>query len=132
MTLTVIFSILFIHFFADFICQDEKWALGKSKNWSDLLSHTFTYSSVWLGVGSLYWFMNNETNAFQLPIFYFTIITFICHTVQDYFTSKVTSKLYAEKKFGSSIPNLGFFSVIGFDQFLHYVQLFLTYYFLTV
>ena len=38
MNLIEIFSIIIIHWFADFIMQDEKWALGKSKNWSDLLS----------------------------------------------------------------------------------------------
>lgn len=46
MNLIEIFSIIIIHWFADFLMQDEKWALGKSKNWKDLLSHTFTYKSL--------------------------------------------------------------------------------------
>lgn len=47
MNLIEIFSIIIIHWFADFIMQDEKWALGKSKNWRDLLNHTFIYSILW-------------------------------------------------------------------------------------
>jgi hypothetical protein len=45
-SLTVILAIIIIHWIADFVFQDEKWALGKSKNWSDLLKHTYLYSMV--------------------------------------------------------------------------------------
>ena len=61
----------------------------------------------------------------------FSGITFIAHTVTDYFTSKIVSKRFENKHFGSKIPNLGAFTVIGFDQILHYVQLILTYEFIT-
>jgi len=54
----------------------------------------------------------------------------VAHTITDYFTSKITSRLYAQGKFGSTIPNLGFFSMIGFDQVLHYGQLLLTFHLL--
>jgi len=121
------FIIIVVHFIADFICQDEKWALGKSKNWSDLLSHTFTYSFVWLFPALIYC-IYMKINPLYAVLFSF--ITFVSHTITDYFTSRVTNKLYAKGKFGSSIPNLGFFSMIGFDQVLHYAQLFLTFYFL--
>ena len=126
----IAFIIIVIHFIADFICQDEKWALGKSKNWSDLLSHTFTYSCIWL-IPIMFLFPNNWTTSnYVINSLLFGFITFVAHTITDYFTSRVTSKLYAKGKFGSSIPNLGFFSMIGFDQVLHYAQLFLTFYFL--
>ena len=46
MTLTEIFAIIIIHWVADFVFQDEKWALGKSKNWYDLLMHTYTYTII--------------------------------------------------------------------------------------
>ena len=48
MNLEVIILILVIHWIADFVLQTDKEAKGKSKNWSDLLSHTYTYSLVWL------------------------------------------------------------------------------------
>lgn len=120
-TLNEIIAIVIIHWLADFIMQDEKWALGKSKNWNDLLSHTFTYSLLW-------WLL-----LIFLPSFIvvkFIIITFITHTITDYFTSRIVSKKFENKQYGTSIPNVGGFTIIGFDQVLHYVQLFATYYYL--
>lgn len=55
---------------------------------------------------------------------YFWLITFIAHTITDYFTSRLNSKLWSEGK----VHN--FFVSVGFDQVLHYVQLFTTYYLL--
>jgi hypothetical protein len=122
MNLIEIFSIIIIHWFADFLMQDEKWALGKSKNWNDLLKHTFMYSFIWLIVGL---FIFNNIN-----VLYFFLITFITHTITDYFTSRIVSKKFAKQQYGSSIPNIGGFTIIGIDQVLHYIQLFATYWLL--
>jgi hypothetical protein len=124
------FIIIVIHFIADFVCQDERWAMGKSKNWKDLLTHTFVYS--WLWFIPVFFLFPNNWSALNciLNSLLFVFITFIAHTTTDYFTSRVTSRLYKQGKFGSSIPNLGFFTMIGFDQVLHYAQLFLTLYYL--
>lgn len=136
MNLIEIFSIIIIHWFADFLMQDEKWALGKSKNWKDLLSHTVTYSCI---TGLLYLILFPCTFNFPdffttklgyLNIFCFVIITFITHTITDYFTSRIVSKKFAKQEYGSAIPNFGAFTIIGIDQVLHYIQLFLTYYLL--
>lgn len=116
----VVLYIIFVHWVADFIFQDEKWALGKSKNFSDLLAHTSLYGLIWI--------------AAAIPLFPIGIqavlyggITFIFHTITDYFTSKSVSRKFHNKELGSSIPNLGAFTYIGADQVLHYIQLFLTY-----
>lgn len=134
MTLTEIFAIIFIHWIADFIMQDEKWALGKSKNWSDLLNHTATYSFIWFFAITIMLSSMAEIVLDALLIipvaFLFMFITFIFHTATDYITSRIVSKKFAEGKYGSAIPNFGAFTIIGFDQVLHYVQLFLTYYLL--
>ena len=78
MTLIEIFSIIIIHWIADFIFQDEKWALGKSKNWSDLLKHTFTYSFIWffilIVIGLIGWIPNPNFYNFYTPSF---IILFV-------------------------------------------------------
>ena len=37
LSLTEIFTILIVHFVADFIFQTDQQAKGKSKNWKDLL-----------------------------------------------------------------------------------------------
>lgn len=122
MNLIEIFSIIIIHFIADFIKQDEKWAVGKSKTFSNLLAHTSTYSLIWFTIG-----------IFLFPVekcLIFWIITISLHTITDYFTSRIVSKKFANQEYGSSIPNIGAFTIIGFDQVLHYIQLFLTYYIL--
>jgi hypothetical protein len=134
MTLIEIFTIIIVHFIADFIMQDEKWALGKSKNWEDLLDHTAVYSLVWFFAVSIILTLKAETYLDVLVIFpmaaMFMVITLIAHTATDYFTSRLVSKKFAEGKYGSAIPNFGAFTMIGADQVLHYIQLFLTYYFL--
>ena len=115
-TLTQIFGIIIIHWFADFVMQTDKQAKGKSRNWKDLLSHTITYSTFWIIPAILMLGYNGAI---------FVIITLVAHTITDYFTSRLNSKLWAK----GDVHN--FFVSIGFDQVLHYVQLFLTFYFLT-
>ena len=94
-------------------------AQGKSKNWTDLISHTLTYFFVFYIASILYYFISDNRS-----ILWFGPITFVCHTITDYFTSRLNSKLWEKK----DIHN--FFVSVGFDQWLHYVQLFITYYLL--
>ena len=125
MTYLIIMSIILIHWFADFVLQTDKQAKGKSKNWTDLLDHTVNYSIV-LSALSMFLWPTGHTNAWYVAhSFYFAVITFIAHTITDYFTSRLNSKLWAEGKVHQ------FFVSIGFDQVLHYAQLFGTYYLLS-
>lgn len=134
LNLIEIFSIIFLHWVADFVLQTDKQAKGKSKNWRDLINHTSVYSLVWLLVGGFIYLHqfkpydqvhNNMMNAYWqhwIPRgLLFVLITFICHTITDYFTSRLNSKLWAK----GDVHN--FFVSVGFDQVLHYIQLFLTY-----
>jgi hypothetical protein len=127
MDLITIFVVLLTHWVADFILQTDKQAKGKSKNWSDLLEHTSTYGIVWIFVSCLligYITKSQPTQWYVIHALLFGLITFICHTLTDYFTSRLNAKLWAK----GDVHN--FFVSIGFDQVLHYVQLFLTLYFL--
>lgn len=124
MSLIVIFSIIFIHWVADFVLQTHWQAINKSKDNKALLVHTATYSFVWFCLGSIWVLFNMDVyNHWSLTIF--TLITFVTHTITDYFTSRLNSKLWAK----GDVHN--FFVSVGFDQVLHYLQLFLTYYLLT-
>jgi len=125
LSLILVISVIIAHYFADFICQDEKWAIGKRTSIKLLLKHTITYSIVLtvLLLGVL-WIK-------PLYILYFFLFNFTAHTIIDYFTSKLVGKRFDEKHLGSSIPNLGAFSMIGLDQVLHYICLFGSLYFLT-
>jgi len=127
MSLTEIFAILIIHWIADFVLQTDKQAKGKSKNWRDLLSHTFNYSLVWcipFVILGLIGYKHYDL-GFKQELVWFPLITFICHTITDYYTSRLNSKLWSEGKVHH------FFVSVGFDQVLHYIQLFTTYWLLT-
>lgn len=106
-----IVSLLLMHWFADFVLQTRYQAINKSRSIKALLTHTSIYSLFWfilwpiLGINTLY----------------FVGITFICHTITDYFTSRINAKLYNENKIYE------FFVSIGFDQWLHHAQLIITY-----
>lgn len=124
-SLIIVISVIIAHFFADFVCQAEIWALGKRKSIKLLLQHTATYSVVLtvLLLGILWinpWY-----------ILYFFIFNFFAHTIIDYFTSKVVGQRFEDKHLGSPIPNLGAFTIIGLDQVLHYICIFGSLYFLT-
>ena len=122
--LKVVLAIILIHWLADFVFQTDKMAKGKSKNWNDLLSHTGTYSFIWFCFVPFYVLLNLDTYV-EWTGTLFVLITFIAHTITDYFTSRLNSKLWAK----GDVHN--FFVSIGFDQVLHYTQLLLTYYILT-
>lgn len=127
--ITIVTAVLFIHWVADFLCQTDKMAQGKSKNWTDLLSHTGVYSFIWFFGAILIFSEYHKTPYYGFSfniytVLLFTLITFICHTITDYFTSRLNSKLWEEKKVH------WFFVSVGWDQFLHFTQLLLTYYLL--
>jgi hypothetical protein len=118
--------------------QDERMAVNKSKCNKELIRHTLRYTLVFL-IGFV--FLKILENPFPHIYLYelgwssnillFFPITFACHTIIDYISSRITSKLFAEKIFYTGIPNFGAFSIIGIDQVFHYGTLFLTYHFLT-
>ena len=116
--MTFIFIILITHFIADFIMQDEKWATTKSTSVQSLTIHVGVYALAWI-IPSWYLLSYNWV--------WFVLTTFIFHWFTDFFTSKIVKKKFDNKHYGSPVPNLGAFTVIGFDQLLHYSQLFITY-----
>lgn len=130
----IILLALLIHTIADFVFQDEKWAKNKSKDFDQLLNHTLTYSAFWFMCGviyiifeMLYLDLNVDIACHHMRLnLIFSTITFLAHTTTDYFSSKITSRQYLAGHWGSAIPNFGFFTTIGFDQWLHFLQLLLT------
>ena len=117
LNLIEVFSIIIIHWFCDFVLQTDKQAKGKSTSNRQLTMHVLSYSTVWLIIANIYAIITNN----WYMIAFFAPITFICHWITDYFTSRLNSKLWAK----GDVHN--FFVSVGFDQVLHYTQLFLTY-----
>lgn len=133
--MTVAYCILIFHYIGDFVLQDTKWAENKSKSNKNLVKHVFTYSTMWFfAVPILLYLDPSQTQTLDSTLgkaICFMIITFITHYITDYVTSRITNYYFRIGKFGTPIPNLGAFSVIGFDQLLHYTQLFITYLIIT-
>lgn len=118
----IVLVIIFVHWFADFVMQTDEQAKNKSKSLNALLEHTFTYTLIWfIPISFTYLY---APHMFGYNMLWFLPITFICHTLTDYFTSKLNTYLWEKK----DVHN--FFVSVGFDQVLHYLQLFLTYQYL--
>lgn len=112
----IVLVILFIHWIADFVFQTDYQAKNKSKSISALIDHTLTYTACWIiPIGIV------GAATHHPPILFFLLITFICHTITDFYTSKLNASLWEEGKVH------WFFVSVGFDQFLHFVQLLITY-----
>ncbi|WP_109438608.1 MULTISPECIES: DUF3307 domain-containing protein [Aquimarina] len=103
--------ILLAHWVGDFLLQTSKMALGKSQNFKWLFIHVITYTAVLLVCGLLLF-------PIETAITY-VLLNCILHGVTDFFTSKLAAK-YQEK------PRI-FFPILGFDQFIHIVTLYITY-----
>ena len=108
--------LIFAHWVADFVCQTHWQASNKSKNWEALTRHVVVYTVI-MAILLAPWLLDR--------IGIFVVITFAAHFATDAVTSRITARLYAKQNWHY------FFVVIGFDQFLHYTQLFLTLQWLT-
>lgn len=130
----IVLAILFIHWMADFIFQSDWQAKNKSKSNKALFEHITAYCSIWSIAIVLYtgydlfahYYHPIHGYIWMLNLVLFLVITFACHFVTDYFTSRLNSKLWAAGKVHE------FFVSVGFDQLLHFTQLFLTYYLLNL
>jgi len=113
--------LVIIHFVADFVFQSESWAINKSKDNLALTTHVAVYSVI-IGIGLLAY----PANFHNYNILLFCTITFFAHFITDYYTSRLVSQKRKQENFGGDVPNFGMFTIIGFDQVLHYLQLYIT------
>lgn len=122
--------ILLVHYIADFIFQDDYWAKNKNKDNICLIKHTSVYSLVTFMLLLPVVLIYHPDSNISIIIFktmIFSVISFVFHTVTDYYTSRIVGIKFENKQYGTKIPSVGVFSVIGLDQLLHYIQLFLMY-----
>lgn len=129
LSIVEIFAILILHWIFDFVLQTSWQAQNKSKNNQALFEHVLTYSLAWFLCGVIYLNSNihlplDQYKALATNIMLFTVITFVCHFITDYLTSRLNTYLWNKK----DVHN--FFVSIGHDQLWYYFQLFITYYLL--
>lgn len=118
MTALQVITILFLHFVADFILQTRYQAENKYYNINALVGHTLVYSLVVTVFITLTPFM--LITGWDKIITFF-VVTFMTHSITDAITSNVSRQFYKKQNMFS------FWVTIGFDQFLHFVQLFVLY-----
>lgn len=108
-------ALLVVHWIADFVLQTHWQASNKSKNNIALGQHVLTYTIAFFF--TVPFIFNIEDNLYKQWLI-FIAINGILHFVTDYFTSRVSSKLFGDWH--------NFFVVIGLDQLIHQFTLGLT------
>jgi hypothetical protein len=99
----VLILVLWLHFITDFVLQNDKMAINKSSSNGWLFIHSVIYSS-----------------PFFLFDVKFALSNFLLHFMVDFYSSRLTTKLYLKNK------RHWFFVAIGFDQVVHISCLILT------
>ena len=110
-TSQILIGLFFTHWVGDFVLQSRWMGNNKSKNWKALTAHVATYTAILLQFALI-------VNIHHALVF--TFINGIVHLITDAITSRITSNLYKANKI------YAFFTVIGFDQFIHCATLVLT------
>jgi len=110
----ILLSILVFHFFADFVLQTHDQAINKYKAGYALTMHVLTYSLTWLVCVFL---MTGDIKAAVV----FFLITFTAHWLTDAYTAPISKKFFEKEDYHNG------FVIVGFDQVLHYIQLYLTF-----
>lgn len=119
---SIFFYLLTIHFLADFGLQTHEQATGKGIGkpfWNKMLFfHVGTYTLIWmvalLGIKPVF-------DLTYFDILKFGVITLIAHYTTDYITSRIGKPFWEKNDFHNG------FVVVGFDQVLHYIQLYYTF-----
>lgn len=120
------------HFLADFIFQPRWMGENKSKDLMTLISHVTIYTSSMIVL----------TSAMNLAVYKFEwtdllldwsslnviLIIFIGHFIIDVWTSKLSGRFYLKYTKTNDKKNLNYFWwIIGLDQTIHFIHLYLTF-----
>ena len=111
---------LLVHWVADFVLQTSHMALRKSTSNYYLGMHVTVYTVTTIVAWWLL-FLIVELHATSWQYLEAGIAIFVMHFITDYITSRITGKYYKAQK------NHEFFVTIGFDQWLHYAQIFIVF-----
>jgi len=110
----IILLILLVHWLADFCLQTDNQGKTKSTDISALLHHVATYTMVWFLAS--YCIFEDWSKALI-----FGLVTFLAHFLVDFNTSRLGKGYWEKEDYHNG------FCIVGFDQILHYIQLFLCY-----
>ena len=110
-----ILLIIWAHFVADFMLQNDKMAQNKSTSNIWLTNHIIVYSAAMLGIMAPFvYFMDSATSHIQLLwLLVWVTINGALHWITDWCSSRATSYLWQKG------DRHNFFVVIGADQAIH-------------
>jgi hypothetical protein len=117
MIITNIISILAAHFIADFPCQPDAWARGKSKSMVILSKHIAVYTLVLAALLVMCKFIGVVEIPSDLGAIYIVAWAGLnggAHWIVDFFSSKATSYFFGKHDYHNG------FVIVGLDQLLHY------------
>ena len=118
-----VITLISLHFIGNFLFQNSWQTTNKSFNIRALSSHVSNYCLTLLILMSII-YMHYGYDKIVL----FILITFIIHWIQDFITSRIGYRL---KLTAQRTRNWRcYYLHRGLDQLLHYLQLFLTFYFI--
>lgn len=111
---------LLVHWVGDFVLQTRHMAMRKSTSNYYLGMHVTVYTVTTI---LAWWLLFMIVGLSVSPWLYLASGTaiFVMHFITDYITSRMTTKFYKAEK------NYAFFTTVGFDQWLHYVQIFIVF-----
>lgn len=118
MDFIAIIGLTFGHWFADFVLQSRKIAESKSSSLRSLFTHVGLYTAALACVMVPILIREHE---FRLVVA-FILMNGFCHLVTDFATSKMSAAAY------KSQDKSQFWSIIGFDQSIHWSHLLITYF----
>jgi hypothetical protein len=114
-------TILICHWLADFFFQTDEMAKGKSSDNKWLRAHVGVYS---LGLYAVVLLNYNVWEHAGIAVAWLAINA-VAHFFTDWVTSRASSSMWKDNRIHD------FFTIIGFDQTLHYLTLIGTFIWLT-
>ena len=110
-----ILLIIWAHFVADFMPQNDKMAQNKSTSNIWLTNHIMVYSAAMLGIMAPFvYFMDAANSHIQLLwLLVWVVINGALHWITDWCSSRATSYLWQKG------DRHNFFVVVGADQAIH-------------
>jgi len=111
-------AVLFFHFIADFALQSRWMGENKSGSLIPLFAHIGTYAASMFLLLYVCFLPYDFGEGYK--IFQFVFVNAVLHLFVDFWTSKATKFFYQTKRMHA------FWTMIGFDQFLHTACILLT------
>jgi hypothetical protein len=126
----ILISLLSTHFVADFLFQSRNMGRKKGKNIYWLTTHILIYTIVTIFGWVVFFNLFEKSFYDSLTI---GLLIFSTHFITDFITSKISGYCYLKtletknNNHESSKWEWRFWSIIGFDQFIHAITLILIY-----